>query len=121
MKNILMIAVLLTVTVSCNQNTVDVKAEGEKLMQLSREWSQSASTMNVEKTLSYWADDAVVMSPGQPTVKGKKAIRQMVEDSYKIPGFHINWEPESVEVSESGDMAYMIERSQITIHDSSGK
>ena len=121
MKNKLAIALILTAIVGCNQQKGDVKAEGEKLMQISREWSQSASTRNIEKTVSYWAEDAVVMSAGQPPVKGKKAIRQMVEDSYKIPGFHINWEPESVEVSESGDMAYMIERSQITIHDSSGK
>lgn len=90
-------------------------------MQLSREWSESASSKNLEKTVSYWADDAVVMPPGQPLLKGKKAIRQMVEDSYKIPGFGIRWQPISVEVSKSGDLAYMIEKSQITVIDSLGK
>ncbi len=45
----------------------------------------------------------------------------MVEESYKIPGFRISWQPQSVEVSESGDMAYIIEDSQISFTDSTGK
>ena len=45
----------------------------------------------------------------------------MVEESYKIPGFRISWEPQSVEVSKSGDLAYMMEQSQISVNDSSGR
>jgi uncharacterized protein (TIGR02246 family) len=115
------IALMFIAILSCNQQNVDTKAEGEKLLELSKEWSESATTGDVEKTVSYWADDAIVMSPGQPPLKGKKAIREMVEESYKIPGFRISWEPQSVEVSKSGDLAYMIEQSQITVNDSTGK
>jgi uncharacterized protein (TIGR02246 family) len=99
---------------------VDTKAEGEKIMQLSREWSQAASTGDVEKTIGFWADDAILMSAGDPALRGKNAIREMVEGSLKTPGFRISWEPRSVEVSESGDMAYLIEESQITYPDSAG-
>jgi len=112
---------LLFVLSGCGQQAVDSKAEGEKLMQLSREWSKSASTDSIEKTLSYWADDAVVMSPGQPPIKGKDSIRAMVQGASKIPGFKISWEPISVTVSKSGDLAYLIEQSQITMNDSTGK
>lgn len=38
----------------------------------------------------------------------------------KVPGFKISWEPISVSVSESGDMAYMIEKNTMTINDSIG-
>ena len=120
MKRIIMIA-LTIVILSCNYQKVDKKAEGEKIMQLSREWSQVASTGDVEKIVNYWADDASVMSAGQPPLKGKQAIRQIVEESYKIPGFHISWQPQSIEVSESGDMAYLIENSQVAFNDSTGK
>ncbi len=44
----------------------------------------------------------------------------MVEGSSKIPGFKISWEPQNVSVSKSGDMAYMIEKNQITMNDSLG-
>jgi uncharacterized protein (TIGR02246 family) len=107
--------------VSCNQTKVDTKAEAEKIMQLSKEWSKVASTGDVTKTISYWADDAIVMSGGQPTLNGKEAIKKMVEESFKIPGFKISWDPQTAVVSESGDMAYLIENSQITLTDSTGK
>ena len=45
----------------------------------------------------------------------------MVEGTSKIPGFKISWEPLSVFVSKSGDLAYMIEQNRITPNDSLGK
>jgi uncharacterized protein (TIGR02246 family) len=121
MKTKILIALIFIAMTGCNMQKVDMKTEGEKVMQASREWSQTASTGNVEKILSYWTDDAVVISPGQPALKGKNEIRQMVEGSFKTPGFHISWQPQSVEVSQSGDMAYLIEKSEITFNDSLGK
>ena len=90
-------------------------------MQVSRDWSKLAATDSMEKTLSYWADDAVVMSPGDAPIKGKNAIRAMIESTSKIPGFKISWEPLSVTVAQSGDMAYMIEQNQVSVNDSLGK
>jgi uncharacterized protein (TIGR02246 family) len=120
MKSITVFVLVLTIA-SCSQPNVDKKAEGEKVMQISKDWSQAASKGDIEKTVSYWADDAVMMSAGQPVLKGKQAIRQMVEESYKMPGFRISWQPQSVEVSESGDMAYLIENAQVSFNDSTGK
>jgi ketosteroid isomerase-like protein len=72
---------------ACADKEVDHKGARKKLMQISREWPKSASTDSLEKTLSYWADDAVVMSPGQPAIKGKNAIREIMISTSKIPGF----------------------------------
>jgi uncharacterized protein (TIGR02246 family) len=120
MKRIISIAFLATI-ISCDQAKVDKKAEGEKIMQLSKEWAQTVPTKDVNKIVSYWADDAFVMQDGQAPLKGKHAIRQMVEESFKMPGFNITWQPESVEVSDAGDMAYMIENAQVSFNDSTGK
>ena len=120
MKRIIPIA-FLAILISCNQTKIDKKAEGEKLMQLSKEWSQTVATKDIDKMVSYWADDAFLMQEGQAPLKGKQAIRQMVEESFKIPGFSISWQPESVEVSDAGDMAYLIENAQVTFTDSTGK
>src|SRR5688572_28098913 len=91
----------------CSEKKIDKKIEGEKILQLSKAWSQAAAAGDVEKIVSYWADDAVVISAGEPTLNGKQAIRKMVEESYKMPGFNISWQPQSVVVSESGDLAYL--------------
>jgi uncharacterized protein (TIGR02246 family) len=112
--------VLLIAMISCKNNKADTAKEGETLMQLSRDWSKSASTDDIEKTLSYWSEDAIMMSPGQPTLSGKKEIRAMVESSMKAPGFHISWEPKNVRVSADGRMAYMVEENQFTVNDSTG-
>ncbi len=112
---------LFAILTGCSNHQADTKKEGELLMQISRDWSKSAATDSIEKTLSYWADDALVMSPGQSPIRGKQAIREMIKGSSKIPGFKISWEPLSVQVSENGDMAYMIEQNQITVNDSLGK
>jgi len=112
---------VFTILIGCNEKKNDIKAEGEKLMQISREWSKSAATDDIEKTMSYWDDTAIFFSAGQPMLNGKNEIRGMVERSGKIPGFKISWEPISVTVSESGDMAYMIERNQVTVNDSLGR
>ncbi len=120
MKSIYSLILLSIFFIACNDATVDTKAEGEKLMQLSRDWSKVAQTDSIDKALSYWADDAVVMLPGDEAIKGKQAIREMVVGAKKIPGFKISWEPLSASVSKSGDMAYLIEVNQVSFHDSTG-
>ena len=115
-----LLMLIFTSLAGCNEPKIDTIAEGERLMQISRDWSKYAATDSIDKILSYWADDAVVMSPGQPPIRGKKAITEMIEASSKIPGFKISWEPLRVVVSKSGDLAYMIEQNQITVNDSLG-
>jgi ketosteroid isomerase-like protein len=111
---ILASAVLLTIT-ACNKTAIDQQAEAEKLMELSRSWAKSVKDKEVEKMLSYWADDAMVMSPNEAAVVGKEALRGMVERSMKIPGFEINWEPQKAYVSKSGDLGYVIIKNYMTM------
>ena len=99
---------------------VDVEAEGQALMQLSRDWSDVVGTGDLEAALEFWADDAIMLAPDMPALEGKKAIRGFVEGAAQVPGFSISWEPISVRVSSSGDMAYMIERNVSTANDSLG-
>lgn len=121
MKKHIPIALTLMIILSCNQQKTDPKAEIDKVMQTSREWSKTVSTHDLEKTLGYWADDAVVLSAGQPMLTGKKEIGKMVAESFKTPGFTMSWEPLSGEVSQGGDMAYLIEKETMTMNDSTGK
>jgi uncharacterized protein (TIGR02246 family) len=120
MKKMISITLIVVVLTACNQNEIDAKSEGEKLMQTSREWSQVAASKNADSILRYWTEDAVVISAGEPVLKGKDGIRQMIEDSFKDPGFQISWEPESAEVSKSGDLGYLVETTKMVMPDSSG-
>ena len=91
------------------------------LMQASRDWAKAAASRDVEGTLSYWADDAILFQPDVPALVGKPAIRAMVERGMKDPNFSITWEPERAVISEAGDMGYLIEHNRITFADPTGK
>lgn len=121
MKQLACITLLLLVLAGCQEaSTTDTQAGKEKLMQASRDWSEAAGARNLEKTLSYWDDNAVMISSGQPVIEGKEGIRKMVEGSYQDSSFKISWEPKKAEVSESGDMGYLLEDAVITMTDSTG-
>ena len=117
----LILPVFIIALIACNKPKVDTQKEGEILMQLDREWSRVAATDSIDKIMSYWADDAIFYSADRPTLNGKAAIRAMVDGMYKVPGFKISWEPIKVDVSESGDMAYILEKNAFTMNDSTGK
>ena len=120
MKKLLLIFTVLLGIYGCARQSVDQEAEAEKIMELSREWAKSAQTTDIEKVLSYWSDDAVVMAPGQPATIGKEALRKMLEMNATIPGFEVNWEPKAAYVSESGDLAYSIGVNYMKMLDSLG-
>lgn len=92
----------------------------ERLMQLSREWASTALSGDVDKTVNFWSKDAVVMMSGQPQLNGHEAIRQMVEDSMKIPGFEVSWEPKEAFVSQSGDLGYVLTNNYMKMPDPDG-
>ena len=50
--------------------------EQARLLHQDAEWSDLASAgKDVDKIVSYWSDDAVLIFPGQPVLEGKPAIR----------------------------------------------
>ena len=121
MKTNFALCILYSILLSCNnQSQVDKKHEGEKLMQLSREWSDKVKTGDLDKILEGWADDAIMMVPRLSPLKGKEAIKDYVAAGLEIPGFSVRWEPLEVFVSDCGDMAYMIERNEMIVNDSTG-
>lgn len=121
MKKLVIIILLCHVAMACtNQLVVDKKLEGERLMQLSRDWSDVVKTGDLEKIMEGWADDAVMMVPGMSPLRGKEAIKGYVKAGLEIPGFSVKWEPLEVFVSDNGDMAYMIERNEMIVNDSLG-
>jgi ketosteroid isomerase-like protein len=100
--------------------THDPKLERERLLETSRDWAAATASRDFERALAYWTDDSIVLPPDQPAVVGKAEIRAFVQHAASNPGFSISWEPELVQVSDSGDMGYMVERNLVTFTDAGG-
>jgi ketosteroid isomerase-like protein len=95
--------------------------EAAALMQVSRDWAKAAESRDVERVVSYWADDAIVLEVDQPALVGKAAIRGMVQGAFQNPQFSITWEPERAVISQAGDMGYLIEHNRMSFPDPTGK
>ncbi len=117
---ILLLGMMLSV-VSCATPPFDPASESQKLLRRDAEWSDLASAgKDVERILSYWSDDAIVIPQGQPIVEGKAAIRAFVTSSLQIPGFNIHWVSEKATFSPDGRFAYMSGRNTMTVPGANG-
>ncbi|TMI24732.1 DUF4440 domain-containing protein [Candidatus Bathyarchaeota archaeon] len=75
---------------------------------------------DVEQIVSFWADDAIVIPPGQAAIIGKDAIRNYVTASLKIPGFNMQWKTTRFTVARAGDLAYGVGTNQVSFNDENG-
>jgi ketosteroid isomerase-like protein len=106
----------------CSRSSFNAREEEASLLKRDAAWAETASSgKDVEKIISYWTDDALVIPPGQPAVEGKAAIREFVADSLKIPGFKIHWTSEKVSFSPDGQVAYMRGMNETTVTGPDGK
>jgi len=101
---------------SCSQRDFDSKTEGERLLRRDAEWADLATAgKDVEKVVSYWTEDAVLIFPGQPVLEGKAAIRAYVTASFNTPGFKIHWVSQRPVFSPDGKFAYMQGTDELTL------
>lgn len=107
---------MLVLAGSCASSRFDPAGEADQLLKRDAEWADAAAAgKDVEKIVSYWADDAVVIPQGQPVVEGKEAIRAFVTASLAIPGFRIHWVSDKVFFSPDGELAYMRSTNEMTV------
>ncbi len=100
---------------------MDLASEKTALLRRDAEWAAAASEgRDVERIISYWTDDAVLMPPGLPAVVGKAALRDYVQGSLEIPGFKIAWTSTEATVSSDADMAYMLGTNSVTMNTADG-
>lgn len=100
---------------------MDLDSEKRVLLRRDAEWSTAAAEgRDVERILSYWTDDAVVMPPGHASIVGKAALRQFVESSFNTPGFSIRWSTTQVTFSPDANLAYLFSRNAATMNGPDG-
>ena len=96
---------------------MDVNAERTQLLQRDAEWAAAASEgRDVERLISYWTEDAVVLPPGLPAVVGQAALREYVQGSLQIPGFRITWTSTDAAFSPDQNLAYLFSRNEVTLN-----
>ena len=94
----------------------------EELLSADRQWSAvAAQGQDVERIVSFWSEDALVIPPGGPVIRGMPAIRNYVRQSLAIPGFRIRWNPDQASLSSDGTLGYTRGENTVTFPGSDGK
>jgi ketosteroid isomerase-like protein len=84
-------------------------------------WSKAAASKDLEKTVAYYSNDAIVLPPNAPIATTKEAIKKLWGDLLASPGLVISWKANKVEVAKSGDLGFVSGTYEFTMNDASGK
>jgi uncharacterized protein (TIGR02246 family) len=105
---------------------IDLAAEKQTIRKLTTEWLAAEKRRDLEASLSYLAPEAVIQLDGVPIkgptdITGKTAIRAMYEEIFEMPFTDMVWEPRTLVLAESGDLAYEIGTMKITFEGPEGR
>lgn len=106
--------VLWGLSVACGQRAeqaaqqpADTHAADEAAIRAnSQEWSKAAGAKDLEKCMSFYADDAQRLGSGAPVAVGIEAIRKQWTEYLALPGHGFRWTTSKIEVARSRDFAY---------------
>jgi len=85
---------------------VFAQAQGSPLLELTKQYLAAAKARDAAKVASFYAEDAVLLPPNAPPVKGRKAIQEDHERLFKqSPGFELTATPLASETS--GDLGFI--------------
>lgn len=111
---------LLSITIVGTATSTDTKIE-QTLRDLDAQWSAAAGAKDLDKTVSFYSDDAIVMPPNGSAARTKEAILKLWQDLIASPGFVISWKATKIEVAKSGDLACLSGTYEFAMNDASGK
>jgi uncharacterized protein (TIGR02246 family) len=101
---------------------VDTRAADEEAIRAAdMGWSKAAGDKDAAKFATFYAENAVLMAPGMPAVKGRDAIQQAFAGLTQDPNFALSFAPTKIVVAKSGDQAYELGDFQMTTSDKKKK
>ena len=75
-----------------------------------------AAAKDLDKTVSFYADDAVCLPPNQPAVTSEGGIRSLWKGFFGNLA-DISWKTTRIEIANSGDIGYLIGTYAMTMKD----
>ena len=111
MKRIVFFLISLAILFGCNRApNVNIRAEEDAIRKLEANWTVLNQKRDIAKVMEMYAPDAIIMAPGQNVVTGIETIRKQFESMFADTSLlwdTFSWTSEKVEVSASGDLAYI--------------
>ncbi len=106
---------------SPSENASNTPPAERILRDLDAQWAKAAAAKDVERTIGYYSDDAIVLPPNATSAATQETIRNVWKDMLASPGLAITWKPTTVQLAKSGDMGWVSGTYELTMNDASGK
>ena len=91
------------------------------IRELEHKAREAAKAKDLDRYISFYADDAILLWPGAPMITGRAAIRKFMQVFFSVPDFSLSFETVHAEVSLAGDFAYTCGTNNVTLVDLNGK
>jgi len=99
---------------------VDLAAAEAAVRRTDADWAAAANTAGAEAWMGFYSADAIVRLPNDRLVSGNEQIRDAVTHLLTLPRLSLAWHPIKVEVTRSGDAAYLTGAYELRFGDSRG-
>ena len=99
----------------------DTQPVEQLLRGLDGDWAKTAAGKDVEQTIAFYSDDAIMFAPNATNAATKETIRNVWREMFASPGFIITWKPTRVQLAKSGDMGWVSGTYELTMNDASSK
>ena len=100
---IVVLAVLCSTAICCRRDTR--RDDEAAIRAATREWNAAEAAKDLDKCVSFYADDGERLATGSPAIRGAAALRDEWRKYLSSSGT-FQWRTAKVEVSSSGDLAY---------------
>ena len=94
-------------------------ADASAIQALDEQWSATAARNDLEGTVAFYADDAVLLPPNAPIATDRKSIRESWAGLLG-PNTAVSWKVSKVEVAKSGELGYLYGTYSLSIQDPKG-
>ena len=91
------------------------------LRDLDDQRAKAAAAKDVEQTIAFYSDDAIVLPPNTTRAATKPPSTCDRFEMFASPGLVITWKPTKVQLAKSGDMGWVSGTYELTMNDASGK
>jgi ketosteroid isomerase-like protein len=106
---------------SLPENVSNIQPLERILRDLDAQWSKAAAAKDLQQTVAFYSDDAIVLPPNATSAATKETVRNVWKDFLATPGLVIAWKPTKVKLGRSREMAWVSGTYELTTNGASAK
>ena len=119
-EHLILIAVAILASSCAPTVAPDTRAADERAIRaLDEQWSATAAKNDLDGTVAFYAEDAVLLPPNAPVATDRKLIRESWAGLLG-PNTAVSWKVSKAEVAKSGELGYLYGTYQLSIKDPKG-